>query len=76
MARRSVFNQRDAGAFHRHVGAGAHRDTDMGGGERGCAIDANAAEVRSGFLVHGRYVLFDWCIAIRRQCPEEALRVG
>ena len=27
-----AFEQCDAGAFHRHVRAGAHRDADIGGG--------------------------------------------
>ena len=34
--------QRDAGALDRHVGAGAHRDADIGGGERGRVVDAVA----------------------------------
>ena len=42
MPRRSPLHQRDAGAFHRHVGAGAHRDADIRGGERGRVVDAVA----------------------------------
>ncbi len=37
-----AFDQRDAGALHRHVGAGAHRDADVGGGQRGRIVDAVA----------------------------------
>ena len=34
-----AFEQRNAGAFHRHIGAGAHRDADIGRGERGRVVD-------------------------------------
>ena len=34
--------QRDAGALDRDVGAGAHGDADVGGGERGRVVDAVA----------------------------------
>ena len=37
-----AFDQRDAGAFHRDVRAGAHGNTDIGGGERGRVVDAVA----------------------------------
>src|SRR5216684_2379300 len=30
-----AFQQRDAGALHRHIGAGAHGDSDVGCGKRG-----------------------------------------
>ena len=39
---RSPFKQRDAGAFHRDVGAGSHGDADFGGGERRRVVDAVA----------------------------------
>ena len=34
-----AFQQRDAGAFHRHIGPGPHRDADIGGGECRRVID-------------------------------------
>ena len=42
MPRRSPL-RRYAGAFHRHVGPGAHRDADVGRGERGRVVDAVAS---------------------------------
>ena len=38
-----AFDQRDAGALHRDVGAGAHRDADIGFGEGGRVVDAVAS---------------------------------
>jgi hypothetical protein len=37
-----ALDQGDAGAFHGDVGAGAHGDADVGGGERRCVVDAVA----------------------------------
>jgi hypothetical protein len=37
-----ALQQRDAGAFHRHIGAGAHGDADIGGGQRRGVVDAVA----------------------------------
>ena len=37
-----AFQQRDAGAFHRDIGAGAHGDADFGGRERRRIVDAVA----------------------------------
>ena len=37
-----AFHQRDAGARDRHLGAGAHRDADIGRGQRGGVIHAVA----------------------------------
>ena len=37
-----ALDQRHAGALHRDVGAGAHRDADIGGGERRRVVDAVA----------------------------------
>ena len=37
-----AFDQGDAGAFHRDVGAGAHRDADVGLRQRGRVVDAVA----------------------------------
>ena len=37
-----ALQQRDAGAFHRDVGAGAHGDADIGGGQRRRVVDAVA----------------------------------
>src|SRR5437868_4596692 len=34
-----AFDQRNVGAFHRHVGAGAHGNPDVGRDERGCVVD-------------------------------------
>ena len=42
MPRRSPRKQRDAGAFHRDVGAGAHGDADVGCGQRRRVVDAVA----------------------------------
>jgi hypothetical protein len=35
--------ERDARAFHGHVGAGAHGNPDFGLPERGCVVDAIAS---------------------------------
>ena len=37
-----AFHQGDAGAFHCDIGAGAHGDSDVGGGEGGRVVDAIA----------------------------------
>jgi hypothetical protein len=37
-----AFDDRDAGALHRHIGAGAHRDADVRGGQRGGVVDSVA----------------------------------
>ena len=37
-----ALEQGDSGALHGHVGAGAHRQADVGGGEGGCVVDAVA----------------------------------
>ena len=37
-----ALDQRDAGALHRHVGAGAHRDADVGLRQRRRVVDAVA----------------------------------
>ena len=37
-----ALDQRDAGAFDRDVGAGAHGDADIGGGKRRRVVDAVA----------------------------------
>ena len=42
MPRRSPFTSVTAGAFHGDVGAGAHRDAHVGGGERRGVVDAVA----------------------------------
>ena len=41
-ARQVALDQRDAGALHRDVGAGAHRDADVGLGQRRRVVDAVA----------------------------------
>src|SRR5664280_137485 len=45
-----ALEQRDAGAFDRHIGAGAHGDTDLGGGQCRRIIDAVAG--------HGHHAAF------------------
>ena len=42
MPRRSPFTERHAGALHRHVGAGAHRDADLRLRQRRRVVDAVA----------------------------------
>ena len=42
MPRQVALDQRDAGALHRDVGAGAHGDADVGRGERRRVVDAVA----------------------------------
>ena len=40
-----AFYQRDLGTVHRHIGAGAHGDADIGAGERGGVVDAVAVNL-------------------------------
>ena len=42
MPRRSPFDERDSGALHRHVGAGAHGDADLRLGQGRGVVDAVA----------------------------------
>ena len=42
MPRRSPLTRVTAGAFDGHVGAGAHRDSHIRRGQRGCVVDAVA----------------------------------
>ncbi len=53
-----ALEQRDAGAFDRHIGAGAHGDADVGGGQRRGVVDAVAghgdhAALAAQLLDHG-----------------------
>ena len=43
-------HQRDPCRVHRHVGAAGHRDADVGGGQRGCVVDAITGVVNSADL--------------------------
>ena len=59
---RSPFEQRDAGALDRDVRAGAHRDADIGGRERGRVVDAVArhrdhAALAPQLLDHGALLI-------------------
>jgi hypothetical protein len=39
-----ALHEDEAGAVHGDIGAGAHRDADIGGGERGGVVEAVAGE--------------------------------
>ena len=45
-----AFDERDAGALHRDVGAGAHGDADIGRGQRGRIVDAVAGHRHAAAL--------------------------
>ena len=50
---RSPLQQGDAGALDGHVGARAHREPDVGGGQGGCVVDAVAGHRDDAALARG-----------------------
>ena len=56
-----AFHQRDAGALHGHVGAGAHGDADVGLGERRRVVDAVARHRHDAALACRRLITSFFC---------------
>ena len=73
MPRRSPLTQRDARAFDRDIGAGAHRDSDRGFRERGRVVDAVAGH---GDDAPARLQLPERLRACRRAGPRRGPRRG
>ena len=59
-----AFHQRDAGALDGHVGAGAHRDADVGLGQRRGIVDAVAGH-RDDVPAGAQLAQRDCCLSCR-----------